>query len=62
MALAAGALAAIAHPPFGLLPGLLGFAILMHLVDQAAGPGALRRAFWRGWLAASATHQQLMAK
>jgi apolipoprotein N-acyltransferase len=54
MALAAGALAAIAHPPFGVLPGLLGFAMLMHLVDQAEGPGALRRAFWRGWLAAFA--------
>jgi apolipoprotein N-acyltransferase len=54
LALAAGALAAIAHPPFGVLPGLLGFALLLHLVDQTNGERAYRRAFWRGWLAAFA--------
>ena len=52
LALAAGGLAAIAQPPFGVLPGLLGYALLMHLVDQAPGPRRLRAAFWRGWLAA----------
>jgi apolipoprotein N-acyltransferase len=54
LALAAGALAAVAHPPFGVLPGLLGFALLLHLVDQTVGEKAYRRAFWRGWLAAFA--------
>ena len=54
LSLAAGGLAAIAHPPFGLLPGLLGYALLMHLVDEAPGPRPLRAAFWRGWLAAVA--------
>ncbi len=50
--LAAGALAAVAHPPFGFLPGLLGYALLICLVDQAPEPRPLRAAFWRGWLAA----------
>ena len=54
LALAAGALAAIAHPPFGVLPGLLGYALLLHLVDQAPEARPLRAAFWRGWLAAFA--------
>src|SRR5690349_5067030 len=54
MAAAAGALAAIAHPPFGVLPGLLGYALLLHLVDEANGERPLRSAFWRGWLAAFA--------
>ena len=54
LALAAGALAAVAHPPFGFLPGLLGYALLMHLVDEAPDARPLRSAFWRGWLAAFA--------
>ncbi len=54
LSLAAGGLAAIAHPPFGVLPGLLGYALLMHLVDVAAESRPLRSAFWRGWLAAFA--------
>ena len=49
-ALAAGLAAALAHPPFGLLPGLLGFAVLLLLLDQA-GPRPLRSAFLRGCLA-----------
>src|SRR5438045_2887427 len=53
----AGAAAAIAHPPFGILPGLLGYALLLRLVDQADGDRPLRRAFWRGWLAGSAISQ-----
>jgi apolipoprotein N-acyltransferase len=52
LALAAGGLAALAQPPFGILPGLVGYALLMHLVDRAPGPRPLRAAFWRGWLAA----------
>lgn len=51
LALAAGLAAALAHPPFGLLPGLLGYAVLMHLADSAADARPLRSAFWRGWLA-----------
>ena len=54
LALAAGGLAAIAHPPFGFLPGLLGYGLLLHLVDRAPERHPLRAAFWRGWLAAFA--------
>ncbi|HEY7901766.1 MAG TPA: apolipoprotein N-acyltransferase [Caulobacteraceae bacterium] len=46
-ALAAGLAAGLAQPPFGLLPGLLGYAALMVLLDEAPGP---RQAFGRGWL------------
>lgn len=46
-ALAAGLAAAFAHPPFGFLPGLLGFGALMLLAERARG---LHAAFWRGWL------------
>lgn len=48
LALLAGAGAALAHPPFGLLPGLLGYPLLMLLAERAAGP---RGGFWMGWLA-----------
>lgn len=51
LALAAGLAAALAHPPFGLLPGLLGYAGLLHLLDDASAAKPLRSAFWRGWLA-----------
>ena len=50
LALACGGLAAIAQPPFGFLPGLLGYALLAHLVDAAPEARPLRAAFWRGWL------------
>jgi apolipoprotein N-acyltransferase len=50
-ALAAGLAAAFAHPPFGLLPGLLGYAALLRLLDQADPARPLRSAFLRGWLA-----------
>ena len=50
-ALAAGLLAAVAHPPFGLLPGLLGYPLLLWLSDRADAARPLRSAFWRGWLA-----------
>ena len=49
--LLAGAAAALAHPPFGLLPGLLGYALLLVLADRSDGERPLRSAFWRGWLA-----------
>jgi apolipoprotein N-acyltransferase len=44
----------LAHPPFGLLPGLLGYALLMGLVDGTEGDRPIRSAFWRGWLSGSA--------
>ncbi len=48
LALAAGAATALAHPPFGVLPGLLGYALLMFLAERAT---STRGAFWMGWLA-----------
>jgi len=48
LALGAGGAAAIAHPPFGFLPGLLGYGLLLWLTDRAANA---RSAFLRGWLA-----------
>ena len=52
-ALIAGAATALAFPPFGLLPGLLGYGLLMSLFDAADPQRPLRSAFWRGWLAGS---------
>ncbi|MDR3508408.1 MAG: apolipoprotein N-acyltransferase [Caulobacteraceae bacterium] len=51
LSLAAGGLAALAFPPFGFLPGLLGYGLLMRLAELAPDPRPLRGAFWRGWLA-----------
>ncbi len=51
LALAAGLLAALAHPPFGFLPGFLGYPLLLWLLDRIEGPRRLRTAFWYGWLA-----------
>ena len=51
LALAAGLAAALAHPPFGFLPGLAGYALLLWLIDTADAGRPLRSAFWRGWLA-----------
>ncbi len=48
-AVLAGLAAGLAHPPFGLLVGLLGYAGLLAAVDAAGPP--LRSAFLRGWLA-----------
>jgi len=50
LALLAGLAAALAHPPFGVLPGLLGYAVLLWLLDTIDGPRPLRSAFLRGWL------------
>jgi apolipoprotein N-acyltransferase len=52
----AGLLAGFAHPPFGLLPGLLGYALMLRLIEP--GPihfggewsRPLRQAFFHGWL------------
>lgn len=40
----------MAHPPFGVLPGLLGYGLMM-LMAETTGPRPLRSAFFRGWLA-----------
>lgn len=48
LALLAGVGAAIAHPPFGVLPGLLGYPLLMLLAERSE---TKRGAFWMGWLA-----------
>ncbi|HEY2481486.1 MAG TPA: apolipoprotein N-acyltransferase [Caulobacteraceae bacterium] len=51
LAVAAGLAAALAQPPFAILPGLLGYAVILALIDRAVGPRPLRSAFLRGWLA-----------
>ena len=48
LALLAGAGAALAHPPFGMLPGLLGYPLLMLLAERST---TVRGGFWMGWLA-----------
>ncbi|HEX4198677.1 MAG TPA: apolipoprotein N-acyltransferase [Caulobacteraceae bacterium] len=54
LSLIAGAGVALAFRPFGILPGLLGFALILHLCGGTQGPRPLRGAFWRGWLAGTA--------
>ncbi len=51
LALAAGIAAALAQPPFGLLPGLLGYGLLLYVLDAAPTARPLRAAFFRGWMA-----------
>ncbi len=51
LSLLAGITTAFAHPPFGLLPGILGYGLLFAVVDQTDGDHPLRSAFWRAWLA-----------
>jgi apolipoprotein N-acyltransferase len=53
-ALVAGAGTALAFAPFDILPGLLGYGLLMSLFDAADPARPLRSAFWRGWLAGAA--------
>ena len=48
LALLAGAGAALAHPPFGILPGLLGYPLLMLLAERSRN---VKGGFWVGWLA-----------
>jgi len=50
LSLLAGVLAAVAFPPFGVLPGLAAYGLLMRLWDTADDAKPLRSAFWRGWL------------
>jgi apolipoprotein N-acyltransferase len=51
LAVAAGLAAALAQPPFAILPGLLGYALILALIDRAAAPRPLRSSLLRGWLA-----------
>ena len=51
LALIAGAAAGFAHPPWGFLPGLLGYGLMAWAVDRASPGRPVRSAFWRGWLA-----------
>ena len=51
LCLVAGALAALALPPFGLWPGIFGFGLLLRQLDQSPNPAPLRSAFIRGWAA-----------
>jgi apolipoprotein N-acyltransferase len=50
LALGAGLAAGFAQPPWGFLPGLLGYGLMFRLVDASQGPRPLRAAFFRGWL------------
>ncbi|WAC47202.1 apolipoprotein N-acyltransferase [Asticcacaulis sp. SL142] len=54
LAALAGALAALTHPPFGFLPGLLGYGLLLYVLNGDLGPKPLRRAFavgfWAGFV------------
>ncbi|MDE2356117.1 MAG: apolipoprotein N-acyltransferase [Alphaproteobacteria bacterium] len=50
LAVLSGAGAALAQPPFGLLPGVIGYGVLFRVVDGARGPRALRSAALRAGL------------
>jgi apolipoprotein N-acyltransferase len=50
-AILAGALAAVAFPPWGLMFGLFGWSLLFVLVDAQEGRGRVGRAFRLAWLA-----------
>ncbi len=51
LAALAGALAAFAQPPFGFLPGLFGYGLLLYALELDLGPHKNRTAFFMGWLA-----------
>ena len=50
LAIIAGVCAALAFPPFGFLPGLLGYGLLLKLAERPR-ERPLRSAFFIGWLA-----------
>lgn len=54
LSLVAGAGAALAHPPFSMLPGLFGYGLMFWLVDRPTSARPMRSAFFRGWLAGCA--------
>jgi apolipoprotein N-acyltransferase len=51
LALAAGVAAALAQPPFGCLPGIMGYGLLLYVLDAAPMDRPLRAAVFRGWMA-----------
>ena len=51
LAVMAGIGIGLAHPPFGFLPGLLGWAVLLALVERASPDRPVRSAALRGLLA-----------
>jgi apolipoprotein N-acyltransferase len=51
LAVIAGLLGAMAQPPWGFLPGLLGFGLLMRMLDRLGNRARWRSAFALGWLA-----------
>jgi apolipoprotein N-acyltransferase len=51
LAVAAGLAAALAQPPWGVLPGLLGLGLLMPLIDRLGSRRRWSAAFTLGWLA-----------
>ena len=46
-----GLAAGLVHPPFGVLPGLLGYSVILLRLETVSGPRPLRSAFGMGWLA-----------
>lgn len=50
-ALLGGLAAGLAHPPFGFLPGLLGYSLILLRLETLSGSRPLRSAFGLGWLA-----------
>ena len=51
LALVAGLLIGLAQPPFGFIPGLFGYAILLFALEQDMGKKPWRDTFFVGWLA-----------
>ncbi len=51
LALAGGGGAALAHPPFDIWPGILGYGLLLQALDAAPTRRPLLTAFLRGWAA-----------
>lgn len=51
LAALAGFATALVHPPFGFLPGLFGYALLLWVIEREAPLRPWRTVFLRGWLA-----------
>lgn len=51
LAAISGLLIAFAQPPFGFLPGLLGYGLLLYALECHLGNWPKRTAFFMGWLA-----------
>ena len=51
LAALSGLLIGLAQPPFGILPGLLGYGLFLWALERDLGPNKKRTAFFMGWLA-----------